>query len=359
VRSGRARGERVWLSRRLLGNERTMRLRDLRRRRARDPLRGAVVVITGATSGVGRATAHAFARRRAIPVLVARDRAALDAVVLECSRLRPSPGGADAPDGDGGSAVAAIAVAGDVGVADDVERIRATAVERFGRIDVWVNGAGILTAGVLGDESTAEVERLVQTNVLGTALCSRTALTQFRRQGGGTLINIASVLGLVPNPLVPVYTMSKFAVRGLSLSLHQMTATWPGVRVCAILPGPVDTPIFERAGNHTGRALRAIPPACAPERVAAAIVARAERPKRETIVGAAGKAIGLGNRFAPTFTARVVGRASAELLLRPEPAADTRGGTFGWSGETHVHGGWRRGRHRRRAGEAIGRWQAR
>jgi len=306
-------------------------------------LRDSVVVVTGATSGVGRATAHALAERGCRLALVARDHAGLAAVAEECAAR-----GAEA-----------IAVPTDIAFAIQVDRLVTTVVERFGRIDTWIEAAAVLAAGVLGDEPTEELERLVDTNVLGTLLCSRAALRQFREQGHGVLINVSSLLGVLPNPLVPAYVMSKFAVRGLSLSLHHLTRQWPGIRVCVILPGPIDTPMFERAANHTGHVIRAIPPALAPERVAAAIVRCARRPRRQVIVGAAGRAISVAHRVAPAATERLVAIAVASLLLRPEELDGTPGGLFAVTSPAQLHGPWRRVGLRRRAGEAWGRWGSR
>jgi short-subunit dehydrogenase len=300
---------------------------------------GSVVVLTGASSGVGRATALAFAEAGARLVLAARTASALDTLVEEC-RAR----GADA-----------IAVPTDVGDPRQVRRLADAAVEAYGRIDTWVNDAAVLVAGVFGDEDVEEIERLVRTNVAGAAYGSRAALAQFRRQGEGVLIDVSSLLGLVPNPLVPTYVMSKFAVRGLSLSLHHLTSAWPGIRVCVVLPGPIDTPLFERAANHTGRRLRAIPPAMAPERVAAKIVACARRPRRQATIGASGHAILVGHRLAPRLTEWAIARAAAALLVRGEEADDTSGELFAGRAAGHRHGGWRRGRLRRKAGEALGR----
>ena len=290
-------------------------------------LEDSVVVVTGATSGTGRATAVALAGRGARLVLAARDEATLHEVVAECGRAGTS----------------AIAVPTDIGVADDVDRLEQAAVDAFGRIDTWVNAAAVLVASVLGDETVEEIERLVQTNVLGTTLASRAALRRFRAQGDGVLINVSSVLGLIPNPLVPTYTMSKFAVRGLSLSLHYLAGAWPGVRVCTVLPGPIDTPMFERAANHLGRGIRAVPPAAAPERVAAVIVSCARRPRRQVVVGWTARLIVVAHHVLPRFTEWVTARAAAAMLVRSEPAPPTSGDLFEPSGNGQVHGGWRRG----------------
>jgi NADP-dependent 3-hydroxy acid dehydrogenase YdfG len=306
-------------------------------------LEDSVVVVTGATSGVGRASAHAFAGHRARLVLAARDRDALDDVVLECQRR-------------GGRAVA---VPTDITVAGDLERLAASAVATFGRIDTWVNAAGALVAGPLGGETVEEIDQLLDTNVRGTLLASRAALVRFREQRSGVLINVSSLLGVFPNPVVPIYTMTKFAVRGLSLALYHQSAAWPGVDVCTVLPGAIDTPLFQRAANHTGWRLRAIATALAPERVAATVVSCARRPRRQAVVGWVGRGLLVAHRVAPATAEWATARAVARLLVRHEAAPDTSGELFGPEQPAHLHGGWRKVAARRRAGEAMGRLASR
>jgi short-subunit dehydrogenase len=307
------------------------------------PLRGSVVVVTGATSGVGRASAHAFADGGAKLVLVARDPDELGVVADECRRR-----GAEA-----------LAVPADISVASEVDEVIGTSILEHGRIDTFVSAAAVLLAGHLGDERVDEIERVVATNVLGTTLCARAAVRRFRQQEHGVLVLVSSLLGVVQNPLVPVYVSSKFAVRGLALSLHQDLAKDPAIHVSCVLPGPVDTPMFERAANHTGRRLRAIPPAVAPERAAAVVVACARRPRREAVVGWAGRGIVIVHRLAPRTTERAVARASAALLTRAEPAPPSDGALFGWGRPGSVSGGWRRGPGRARLGALAGRWSNR
>jgi short-subunit dehydrogenase len=187
-----------------------------------------------------------------------------------------------------------------------VERLARLAVQRFGRIDVWIEAVAVGIAGPLGSESVDEIRRLVDTNVFGTALCARTALATFRAQGHGVLVFVGSLLSLFPNPLVPLYSMTKFAMRGLAINLQQAVAGHPRIRVSLVLPGPVDTPFFQRAANHTGRQLRAIPPAHAPERLAATILGCARRPRRQATTGVVSHLALAGHRIAPRTTESLV-----------------------------------------------------
>lgn len=303
----------------------------------RRTVEGSVVVVVGATSGLGCATARAFARAGARLVLVGHDQGRVDAIVDECRS-----------DGLG-----VVGLAVDVADASAADSIVATAIIEFGRIDTWVNCAAVMIAGSIQETPIAELTRLIDTNVRGVLLASRAALAQFTAQGDGVLINVASLLAMIPNPQVPAYVMSKYAIHGLSLSLHDRRPR-TSIRVCSIMPGPLDTPMFERAGNHTGHELRAIPPACSPIRGAASILKCARRPRRTVTIGWAGRLITVAHRLAPATVETIVGNTSGTLLLRRRPAAPGAGGLFEWPGAPRVSGGWRLGRARRRLGDAIG-----
>ncbi|MFG2169235.1 SDR family NAD(P)-dependent oxidoreductase [Micromonospora chersina] len=305
--------------------------------------RGAVVLITGASSGVGRATALAFASQGARLVLASRSQEALAEVEHDC-RAR------------GGQV---LVVPTDIADPVAVERLTQLAVQRFGQIDIWVEAAAVGIAGPLGSESVDEVRRLVDTNVFGTVLCARAAMATFKAQGQGVLVLLGSLLSVFPNPLVPLYSMSKFAIRGLALNLQQEVARHPGIRVSLVMPGPVDTPFFERAANHSGRQLRAIPPAYAPERLAATILACARRPRRQVTTGVVSHLALAANRMAPRVTESLVALWSATFLTRPAVAAPGSGSLFDPPPTGAVHGGYRRIRVRRQLGEWLGVAQAR
>ena len=308
----------------------------------RRQLRGSVVVVTGASSGIGRASALAFARQGAKVVVVGRAEQSLVHVVAACEALGAT----------------AVAVPADTAQLEDLERILRVALQRFGRVDTWVNAAAGLVVGPFGSEDLAAVDRILATNIRGTTLASRVCLAQFHEQGHGVLVNVASMLGVVVNPMAPIYVMTKFAVRGLSLSLHHATRGHPGIRVCVVLPSAVDTPMFQHAANSTGRALRAIPPATSPERVAAAILGCARRPRRQRPVGVIARAILLGLRLSPALTELFVARWSGSLLLRSSSAPASHGALDVPQGPGATSGGWRRGRVRRRLGDALGRAHA-
>lgn len=298
-------------------------------------LRGAAVVITGASSGLGRATALAFAREGAKLALAARSVEDLRDVAGACAQLGSE----------------AVAVPTDISDPAAVQRLADRAVERFGRIDVWVEVAAVLIAGPFEAHQVGELRRLIDTNVAGSAFGAHTAMRRFRTQDSGVLVIVSSLLGLMPAPAAPAYAMSKFAMRGLALSLRQAVADNGRIHVCTVLPGPVDTPMYQRAANRTGREVRAIPPASAPERVARAVVGCARRPRRQTTAGLASWAALVFHRLTPRLTEWVVAQYSARTLTRRAAAPDTGGAVFERRPGGFVHGGWRRGRLRRRLGE--------
>jgi short-subunit dehydrogenase len=309
----------------------------------RRSFRGAVVLITGASSGIGRATALAFAAEGANLVLASRSGEALVEVERDCR-------------GWGGQV---LVVPTDIADPASVERLAQMAVRRFERIDVWVEGVAVGVAGPLGSESVDEIRRLVDINVFGTTLCARAALAAFQAQGDGTLVLVGSLLSLFPNPLVPLYSMTKFAIRGLALNLQQAVGRHSRIRVCLVLPGPVDTPFFQRAANHSGRRLRAIPPAYAPERIAATIVACARRPRRQATTGVVSHLALAAHRVAPRAAESLVARWGATFVTKRAAAAPGSGSLFEPPSTGSVHGGYRRGQIRRRLGERLGVAQAR
>ncbi|WP_119727566.1 SDR family oxidoreductase [Thermomonospora amylolytica] len=291
-------------------------------------VKGKVVVITGASSGIGRATALAFAERKANVVAAARGRPALDSVVAECAER----GGAG------------LAVPVDVTDAKAVDELARRAVERFGRIDVWVNCAAVSVYGEFTEVPLEDFRRVLDVNVMGYVHGVRAALPYMRRQGKGVIVNVASIAGVVTQPYAHPYAMSKFAVRAMSASLRQELALRGerGVKVCAVLPATIDTPFFQHAGNYTGRRVRAMPPVYTPERVARTIVDLVRLPRREVVVGPLGRGMVLQSRIAPALVERMMaGQADRSHLSRKERAEDTSGILYEPpAGTGTVTGGW-------------------
>jgi short-subunit dehydrogenase len=248
------------------------------------PLDEQVVVITGASSGIGLATAVAAAERGACVVLAARSIATL----RELARRIEAAGGR------------AIAVEADVGRREDVERIAADALARYGRIDTWINDAGVSIYGRIVEVDDAASRRLFETNFWGTVYGSRIALPHLAAQGGA-LINVGSEVSDAVVPLQGMYSASKHAVKGFTdaLRIEVVDAGLP-VSVTLIQPTAVDTPYPEHAYDAMSVEPKLPTPMIAPERVADAILEAATEPKRDVRVGA----MAVMN----SFTARVAPR---------------------------------------------------
>jgi NAD(P)-dependent dehydrogenase (short-subunit alcohol dehydrogenase family) len=230
-----------------------------------DSLKGKVVVITGASSGLGREAAIQFAARGCTVVLAARRQADLE----ETARLCQAAGGI------------AQVVATDVTREEEVKSLAAAALERWGHIDVWVNNAGVTFFAPLDEGPFEEHRRVIETNLYGSMFGARAVVPIFRKQKRGILINVGSILSKTGQPFVPSYVISKFAQRGMSEALRAELADERDIHVCTVMPYAIDTPHFQAGANEVGRDARAMPPVQSPEKVAKAIVELAEHPRRE------------------------------------------------------------------------------
>lgn len=276
---------------------------------------GSVVVITGASSGIGRATALLLAERGARTVLVARRVAELDDVAAECDRLS-------------GVAGAALAVPADVTDAAAVDAVAGRTVEHFGRLDGWVNSAAVTGFGPVLGVPLPDIERILAVNVMGTVHGARAALPRMIEQGGGVLVNLSSLLGVIAPPLVGPYAMSKFAVRGLGVSLREelRLAGARGVAVGTVLPAAVDTPIFAAAANRTGRRPQPPPPVYTAERVAQGVVRMLRRPRPELVAaGPIGRAFAVTHAVMPRTAERMMALDTSFALRHPADGPGTSG----------------------------------
>lgn len=228
---------------------------------------GRVVVVTGASSGIGRATVVLLRSQGAHVVLASRSRTAL------LKAERESPGGLS------------LVVPTDVSQVKATDALLAAAVDRFGRVDAVVHSAAVLAYGRFEDVPAEVFDATITTTLLGTANVARSSLTLFAGQGGGSLVVVGSLLGKIATPYMSSYVTAKWAVHGLVRCLQIEARATPGVDVSLVSPGGVDTPVYAQAGTYAGHHGRPPPPVVTPEKVARAIVSRLEHPGRDLDVG--------------------------------------------------------------------------
>jgi NAD(P)-dependent dehydrogenase (short-subunit alcohol dehydrogenase family) len=277
------------------------------------PLSEQTVVLTGASSGIGRATAAELGRRRANVVLAARS----------AEELRDAAREVEAAGGRAESVVT------DVAEWPQVERLAAAAVTRFGRIDTWVNNAAVSEYATVEDATVEEIDRVLQINLHGAIYGVKAALPVMKRQRGGTIVNVSSVLGKLSVPLQAAYCASKHGLIGFADALRlELRRDGSNIEVCSILPSSINTPFFAHARARLGgRKPQPIPPAYEPGAVAEAIAFVCERPRREVVVGAAGKLFEIAQRINPALVdwLMLVGDSGAKLQTsdRPDDGRDT------------------------------------
>jgi short-subunit dehydrogenase len=214
-----------------------------------------------------------------------------------------------------------------------------------GRIDVWINDAGVGALGKFDEIPISDHMQVIQTNLMGMLFGSYYALREFKRQQGGTLINIASALGKIPAPYYASYAASKYGVVGLSAALRQELRETGATHthVCTILPMAMDTPFFEHASNYTGKKAVPIPPLCEPTRVINAIERLAIHPEDEVIVGGAGRLPAAMHSIAPKLTERYMSRQTHRTQIKEAPRARVTTGAVieAMPGGRDVDGGWK------------------
>jgi NAD(P)-dependent dehydrogenase (short-subunit alcohol dehydrogenase family) len=288
--------------------------------------RDRVVVVTGASSGIGRACALRFAEAGGALVLTARRADALEELATECR-------------GRGADVLVAPA---DVTDAEAMDRVAAEAVARFGRVDVWVNNAAVNMYGRTEEVPARLWHRVIETNLFGVYHGTRAVLPWFREQGGGTLINVSSVLGHTAFPQQSAYVASKHGIRALSDCVRQESLDVQGITVCTVLPGPVDTPLFRVAANWTGR--QVVPPGrpVSADRVAAQVVRCVDHPRREVPVGGGSRFGVLAARIVPGMVERAGARVLSRQHFTDHPTAPSEGNLFEPSAfGARVDDGWR------------------
>ncbi|USI72913.1 SDR family oxidoreductase [Sphingomonas morindae] len=270
---------------------------------------GQAIVITGASSGIGAATAEAFAARGARLVLAARDGDALEAVAARC---RAAGGTASIVPTDITDAAACVALA-------------EAAVTALGEIDLWFSDVGIGVVGRFTDVPMADHRRVIETNLIGRLNDAHAVLPVFLAQGHGIFVNMVSVGGLLAAPWAVAYAASKFGLRGFSQALRGELHGHPDIHICDVFPTFVDTPAIRHAGNYTGGETSVPPGVLDPRTVARAVMRLADRPRAATAVGAPLLAMKLGQLLGPNIGAAIMDRALGRYFAQAAPAASTSG----------------------------------
>ncbi|MGX7952756.1 SDR family oxidoreductase [Tsuneonella sp. HG249] len=275
------------------------------------PLSQQTIVVTGASSGIGLATARLAAARGSSVVMVARNVEALDEA-------------AEVISAEGGRAAVCVADVGDSGWPEAVGEV---AAQKFGGFDSWINNAAVALYAPVEEVTEEENRRVFDVGYFGTVAGSLYAARKLRERGGGAIINVGSVLSERAIPLQGTYAAMKHAVLGFTEALRMELARADApISVTLIKPNGIDTPYPEHARNKMSRPASIPPIRYDPALVARAICFACETPRRELLVGGQGVMITqLGNLFPATLDKvmeAMMGDEAQTTVVPPEPGAD-------------------------------------
>jgi short-subunit dehydrogenase len=277
-------------------------------------LEGKVIVVTGASSGFGKGAAQRFAGAGALLGLAARRSELLQNLADDIGAV---PG-------------QVIPVQTDVSKAEEVQRLMSSVLDEFGRVDIWINNAGAGAIGHFEEIPLEDHKQVIETDLLGTIYGSYCAMKHFVNQRSGILINVSSVVGVLPAPYYSSYVAAKHGVKGLSAALRVelKERALNSIRVCTIYPASTDTPFFEHASNYSGHEYKATPPVYEPEEVVDAIVNCASNPEDEIPVGVSTSAAMLAYRIAPGLMESIFGQKTHNKLMRESPPQSKDSGSL-------------------------------
>ena len=277
------------------------------------PIENQVVVVMGASSGIGRQTALRLAKRGAKVVVSARSEAGLRSLEDDIREL-------------GGEASAVVA---DVSEFDQVEAVAQSAVEKYGRLDTWVHLAAAGLFARFDQTEPEEFKRVVDVDLMGQVYGAMAALPHIKREGSGALVHISSVVGKRSAPLQSAYSASKHGVEGFleSLRVELLRDGWGTIGVTNVIPAAINTPFFTKARTKLGVKPKGFPPIYQPGVVADAILYCAEKAPREIVAGGAGKGMLLTQRLSPRLMDAIMVRGGfgSQMTDEPKSTADPDG----------------------------------
>lgn len=304
-------------------------------------LQNKTVVVTGATSGVGRAAAIEFAKYKTNLVLAARSTQALQQVEKECRDF-----GADI-----------IIVQTDTSNAEAVNNLAAAAHAFKNRIDVWVNNAGVLAAGEFTETPLEVHHRVIQTNLIGYMNGAYAVLPYFKQQQYGILINNISVGAWMAVPYAAAYSASKFGLLGLMRALQGEYIKFKHIHICNLFPAFLDTPGLQHAANYTGKVLHVPPPLYDPQRVARRMIKLAVHPKNSALIGSEAYLVKL-SQLIPNTAKFFMAKMMETYFKQADDISLTSGNLFEpVEYGTSIYGGWNTktdARHRKKIAIRIG-----
>jgi len=271
------------------------------------PIDQQVVVVVGASSGIGREAALQFAKHKAKLVVAARSESGLQSLVEEIRQLGSE----------------AIAVVADVTVFDQVKAIADRAVEAYGRLDTWVHTPATGVFASFEDTKPDEFKRVIDIGLTGQAYGAMAALPHLKREGRGALIHISSVLGRRSLPLQSSYCSAKHGVEGFLEALRvELQHEKIPISVTSILPASVNTPFYNNVLTRLGVKPSGAPPYYEPSLVADAIVYTATHPTRDFLVGDAARVTDLLQRLSPSLVDFVLANFGYQLQRTSEPKSE-------------------------------------
>ncbi len=286
------------------------------------PLSEQVIVITGASSGMGLATAKLAADRGAKVVLAARTRDALAKAVDEIKQA-------------GGEAAFAVA---DVGDRQQLEGVAQVAIERFGRIDTWVNNAGVGIMGKIEEVEEADMRRLFDTNFWGVVNGSQIAVRHLK-EAGGALIILGSVLSDRAFAMQGVYSASKHAVKGFTDALRsELEDDGAPISVTLIKPGAMGTPMMQHVKNYRDEEAKFPPPVYDPNEAARTILRAAEHPLRSAFIGGAARMGAVAGNLVPTIVDWISAKVMTKAQFQHDKPATQSDNLFQGNSDGRVRG---------------------